>query len=74
MTQAIGFAPTAFPTARAPFGSPSRLANALYVTVSPGSSSSNARQTCTWKFVPAKRGEQPVAAWVVVPIKFSLKG
>jgi protein TonB len=28
----------------------------------------------TWKFVPAKRGEQPVAAWVVVPIKFSLKG
>ena len=28
----------------------------------------------SWKFVPAKRGEQPVAAWVVVPIKFSLKG
>jgi periplasmic protein TonB len=27
-----------------------------------------------WKFVPAKKGEQPVAAWVVVPIKFSLKG
>lgn len=27
-----------------------------------------------WKFVPAKRGEQPVAAWVVVPIRFSLKG
>ena len=28
----------------------------------------------SWKFVPAKRGEQPVGAWVVVPIKFSLKG
>jgi protein TonB len=28
----------------------------------------------TWKFVPARRGEQAVAAWVVVPIKFSLKG
>ena len=28
----------------------------------------------TWKFVPAKQGEQAVAAWVVVPIKFSLKG
>ena len=28
----------------------------------------------TWKFLPAKRGERPVAAWVVVPIKFSLKG
>jgi protein TonB len=27
-----------------------------------------------WKFVPAKRGDQPVDAWVVVPIKFSLKG
>ena len=27
-----------------------------------------------WKFVPAKRGDQAVDAWVVVPIKFSLKG
>ncbi|HVY06807.1 MAG TPA: energy transducer TonB [Burkholderiales bacterium] len=27
-----------------------------------------------WKFVPAKKGEQAVAAWVIVPIKFSLKG
>ena len=27
-----------------------------------------------WKFVPARRGELPVDAWVVVPIKFSLKG
>jgi protein TonB len=27
-----------------------------------------------WKFVPAKRGEQAVDAWVVVPIRFSLKG
>ncbi|MEO8627589.1 MAG: energy transducer TonB [Betaproteobacteria bacterium] len=27
-----------------------------------------------WKFVPAKRGDQPVEAWVVVPIRFSLKG
>jgi len=27
-----------------------------------------------WKFMPARRGEQPVAAWVIVPIKFSLKG
>lgn len=27
-----------------------------------------------WKFVPAKKGGQPVDAWVVVPIKFSLKG
>jgi protein TonB len=27
-----------------------------------------------WKFVPAKQGERPVAAWVLVPIAFSLKG
>jgi protein TonB len=27
-----------------------------------------------WKFVPAKRGEQAVDAWVLVPIRFSLKG
>jgi protein TonB len=26
-----------------------------------------------WRFVPAKRGEQAVAAWVVVPIIFSLQ-
>ena len=33
MTQAIGFAPTALPTARAPFEIPSCPANALYETV-----------------------------------------
>ncbi len=27
-----------------------------------------------WKFVPARQGGQPVAAWVIVPIQFSLKG
>lgn len=27
-----------------------------------------------WKFVPAKRGAQPVAAWVLVPISFRLEG
>jgi protein TonB len=27
-----------------------------------------------WKFVPARLGETPVEAWVVVPIEFSLKG
>jgi periplasmic protein TonB len=26
-----------------------------------------------WKFVPAKRGDEAVAAWVLVPIVFSLK-
>jgi len=27
-----------------------------------------------WRFVPARQGEQTVAAWVVVPISFSLEG
>ena len=27
-----------------------------------------------WRFVPAKRGDQAVTAWVVVPISFSLEG
>ena len=27
-----------------------------------------------WKFAPAKQGDKAVAAWVVVPVMFSLKG
>ena len=27
-----------------------------------------------WKFVPAKQGDKAIAAWVVVPVVFSLKG
>jgi protein TonB len=27
-----------------------------------------------WKFVPARRGEHPVAAWVLIPISFRLEG
>jgi protein TonB len=27
-----------------------------------------------WKFVPARQGETPVAAWVLVPILFTLEG
>jgi len=26
-----------------------------------------------WKFVPARRGQEPVAAWVLIPIAFTLK-
>jgi protein TonB len=28
----------------------------------------------SWKFVPARQGEQKIAAWVVVPIAFTLEG
>jgi protein TonB len=27
-----------------------------------------------WRFVPARQGDQPVAAWVLVPISFRLEG
>ena len=27
-----------------------------------------------WRFVPARQGDQPVPAWVLVPITFSLRG
>lgn len=27
-----------------------------------------------WKFVPARKGDRPVAAWVIVPIRFVLQG
>jgi protein TonB len=27
-----------------------------------------------WRFVPARHGDQPVAAWVLIPIHFSLQG
>jgi protein TonB len=27
-----------------------------------------------WRFVPAKRGEEPIAAWVLVPVSFKLEG
>ena len=26
-----------------------------------------------WRFVPARQGDQPVAAWVLVPITFTLQ-
>ena len=32
------------------------------------------RAVAHWKFVPAKSGSEPVNAWVIVPIRFSLRG
>lgn len=35
----------------------------------------SARETVRlWKFVPAKRGAEPIAAWVLIPISFNLEG
>ena len=34
-----------------------------------------ARETVrSWRFVPARKGNRPVAAWVIVPITFVLRG
>ena len=34
-----------------------------------------ARETVrSWKFVPAKRGTEPVPAWVLIPVSFKLEG
>ena len=34
----------------------------------------SARETVArWKFLPAKRGEEPVAAWVLIPISFNVE-
>ena len=34
-----------------------------------------ARETVrSWKFVPAKRGAEPVPAWVLIPVSFRLEG
>jgi len=27
-----------------------------------------------WRFIPAKRGSEPVSAWVLVPVSFKLEG
>jgi protein TonB len=27
-----------------------------------------------WRFVPARQGDTPVTAWVVVPVRFALNG
>jgi protein TonB len=52
------------------------LAGDVQVRTSSGSERLDATAQDTvrrWKFVPARRGESPVGAWVLVPISFSLR-
>ena len=52
-------------------------ADDVQLRVSSGSErlDASARETVMrWKFSPARRGAQPVPAWVLVPISFSLEG
>lgn len=55
----------------------SESGEALMVEVKSSSGSESldrsARETVAkWKFAPARKGAHPVAAWVIVPIKFTL--
>ena len=57
--------------------SPGGRANEVQISNSSGHSrlDESARDTVRrWRFVPAKRGNQPVAAWVLIPISFRLEG
>jgi protein TonB len=56
---------------------PAGRADDVQVRASSGSArlDESARATVLrWKFVPAKRGDEPVAAWVLIPITFRLEG
>jgi len=41
---------------------------------SPRLDSAAASAVALWRFVPARRGEQAIEAWVLVPIEFELRG
>ncbi|MGH8739945.1 MAG: energy transducer TonB, partial [Burkholderiales bacterium] len=57
--------------------SPRGLADEVQVRTSSGHARLDeaARTTVSrWRFVPANRGSQPVAAWVLIPVSFRLEG
>ena len=59
------------------FVEPSGMATQLEVRTSSGSQRLDAAAIDAvrrWKFAPAKQGDKFVAAWVLVPINFSLRG
>jgi protein TonB len=59
------------------FVSPGGLAEKVEISISSGSARLDqaAREAVRkWQFVPARRGEQVVGAWVLVPISFVLEG
>lgn len=54
---------------------PSGQADEIHIHISSNSSrlDQSARETVgRWRFLPARRGEETIAAWVLVPIAFSL--
>lgn len=34
---------------------------------------STVEQVQNWRFIPARKGDQPVDSWVIVPIEYKLK-
>ena len=56
---------------------PTGLPDAIEVRVSSGSArldEAARKAVLHWRFVPARQGDTPVTAWVVVPIRFALNG
>lgn len=78
----------AYPSAARRFGEQGRVVLRVLVSadgrpeqVEVGSSSGSPRLDASaletvrsWKFVPARQGDRPIAAWVLVPISFRLQG
>jgi periplasmic protein TonB len=57
--------------------SPSGKADEVEIRTSSGHHrlDESARDTVRrWRFIPAKRGDEPVQAWVLIPISFRLEG
>ncbi len=55
---------------------PNGTADHVEIRTSSGSSrldDSAQRTVATWKFIPAKRGDEPIQSWVLVPIIFKLE-
>ncbi len=80
--------PPAYPAMSKRRGEQGRVVLRVFVSTTGAAESVEVRESCgherldraahdavhNWRFVPARQGDTPVAAWVLVPITFSLSG
>jgi len=80
--------PPAYPAMSKRRGEQGRVVLRVFVSTNGAAESVEVRESCgherldraahdavhNWRFVPARQGDTPVAAWVLVPITFSLSG
>ena len=80
--------PPAYPAMSKRRGEQGRVVLRVFVSANGAAESVEVRESCgherldraahdavhKWRFVPARQGDTPVAAWVLVPITFSLRG